>query len=58
MSVVNLCRDYKDNFLLSLAMDAGADYLVTGDDDLLDLKSIGDCQIVSLTDFSAIASKL
>jgi putative PIN family toxin of toxin-antitoxin system len=34
----HLCRDPKDNFLLDLAIDGEADYLVTGDLDLLELK--------------------
>ncbi|MCF8229846.1 MAG: putative toxin-antitoxin system toxin component, PIN family [Bacteroidales bacterium] len=29
------CRDFKDNFLLSLAVESKSDYLVTGDTDLL-----------------------
>jgi uncharacterized protein len=57
-SQVNLCRDPKDNFLLNLAMDAKADFLVTGDGDLLDLKTIGSCQIITLKDFSEIAAGL
>ena len=32
---VNVCRDKKDNFWLELAKDSNADYLVTGDADLL-----------------------
>ncbi len=32
------CRDPKDNFLLSLAVESKADYLVTGDQDLLTKK--------------------
>lgn len=32
----NLCRDPKDNFLLSIAKDGNANYLLTGDNDLLD----------------------
>ena len=39
-SKLNNCRDKKDNYLLNLAVDAGADYLITGDKDLLDLKKI------------------
>ena len=31
----NLCRDSKDNFLLSLAKDGEATHLITGDKDLL-----------------------
>ena len=37
-SPVNVCRDKKDNFLLALCADGKADYLITGDDDLLVLK--------------------
>ena len=32
---VNICRDKKDNFLLEAALEGKADYLVTGDEDLL-----------------------
>jgi hypothetical protein len=31
---VNVCRDGKDNFLLEVALEGEADYLVTGDEDL------------------------
>jgi putative PIN family toxin of toxin-antitoxin system len=34
-SKVDECRDPKDNFLLSLAIDSKADFLITGDSDLL-----------------------
>jgi putative PIN family toxin of toxin-antitoxin system len=37
-SSVKVCRDPKDNYLLSLSRDAKADYLITGDKDLLSLK--------------------
>lgn len=30
-SNIDICRDYKDNFLLNLAIDSKADFLVTGD---------------------------
>src|SRR5882757_5685712 len=30
-----ICRDVKDNYLLALSKDANADYLITGDKDLL-----------------------
>ncbi len=43
------CRDIKDNFLLNLAIDSNADYLVTGDSDLLELKSIRDTRIVTIS---------
>jgi putative PIN family toxin of toxin-antitoxin system len=37
-STVNVCRDPDDNFLLALAKDGKANYLLTGDEDLLILK--------------------
>jgi hypothetical protein len=50
-SDVAICRDAKDNFLLSLAKDARADFLVTGDSDLLDLEKFEKTQITSIKDF-------
>lgn len=51
---VDLCRDFKDNFLLSLATDGDADYLITGDDDLLELKQFRETQIMTISDFIAL----
>lgn len=31
---INLCRDHKDNMVLETAINGGADYLVTRDDDI------------------------
>ena len=45
------CRDPKDNFLLSLSLDGNADYLLTGDKDLLDLKKFGETTIITISDF-------
>ncbi|MGB3849642.1 MAG: putative toxin-antitoxin system toxin component, PIN family, partial [Tunicatimonas sp.] len=45
------CRDAKDNFLLSLAKDGKADYLVTGDGDLLDIEIFGNTQIMTYHQF-------
>jgi len=56
-SRVNLCRDAKDDFLLNLALDAKADYLVTGDNDLLDLNAIGTCKIIPLNQFSQMVEQ-
>jgi len=49
-------RDPNDNFLLSLCIDGKADYLVTGDMDLLVLQKIGSTQITTLSDFLVITS--
>lgn len=48
---VKICREPKDNFLLSLAVDGHADFLLTGDKDLLDLSSFGDTKIMTISDF-------
>jgi hypothetical protein len=50
-SSVEICRDPKDNFLLALAKDGNADYLITGDDDLRVLKEFENTKIVSLSEF-------
>ena len=50
-SEVDLCRDPKDNFLLALAKDGVADYLVTGDTDLLVIKSFENTKIVTYREF-------
>jgi uncharacterized protein len=50
-SQVIVCRDPKDDFLLSLARDGKANYLITGDKDLLDIKVFGKTKITTMTDF-------
>jgi putative PIN family toxin of toxin-antitoxin system len=48
------CRDAKDDFLLALAFAAGADYLITGDKDLLALKGnkkLSRLEIVTVKEF-------
>jgi uncharacterized protein len=46
-----LCRDKRDNFLLNLAIDSNADYLVIGDNDLLDLEKIKKTKIITIQEF-------
>ncbi len=50
-SKVDICRDPNDNFLLALAKDGNANFLITGDKDLLALKMFGKTKIVTLTNF-------
>ena len=50
-SKVEICRDEKDNFLLSLAKDSNADFLITGDKDLLVLKKFENTEIVTIAEF-------
>lgn len=53
-TLVRLSRDAKDNFLLSMAIDCGADYLVTGDPDLLVIKVFGKTKIIDMTEFDKL----
>jgi putative PIN family toxin of toxin-antitoxin system len=48
---VNICRDPKDNFLLSLAKDGKASHLITGDADLLVLKSFDRIKILTFSEY-------
>ena len=50
-SQVDICHDYKDNFLLSLVVDGTATHLLTGDKDLLVLHPFGEVQIITITDY-------
>lgn len=50
-STVTICRDKKDNFLLSLSHDGKADYLLTGDEDLLTLKKVGKTRIITIAEY-------
>lgn len=45
------CRDPKDDYLLELAVQAKAIYLVSGDSDLLEIGTIGDCRIMTVQQF-------
>ncbi|HZK06682.1 MAG TPA: putative toxin-antitoxin system toxin component, PIN family [Bacteroidales bacterium] len=53
-TVSNICRDPKDNYLVSLAIDSKADFLITGDKDLLELEKIGKTIVLKFTDFDKI----
>ena len=50
-SDIKLCRDKKDNFLLNLSVDSKAEYLITGDNDLLVLDKIEHTQILTFKEF-------
>ncbi|MBU1820688.1 MAG: putative toxin-antitoxin system toxin component, PIN family, partial [Bacteroidetes bacterium] len=52
-SSVDICRDPKDNFLLALAKDGNATHLITGDKDLLVLKTMGETQILTIAEYLA-----
>lgn len=50
-SVVVECRDEKDDFLLSLAVDGRATHLITGDKDLLDMQQFRETRILTITEY-------
>ncbi|MBI2258164.1 MAG: putative toxin-antitoxin system toxin component, PIN family [Flavobacteriia bacterium] len=47
----DICRDKKDNFLLNLSKDGKADYLITEDLDLLEIKEFNKTKIVKYKEF-------
>jgi len=44
---IEICRDPKDNMFLELAVSAKADYIITGDKDLLELNPFKGIRIIS-----------
>lgn len=56
-SAVNINRDAKDNYLLALANAGRADFLVTGDEDLLVLKKFNKTRIIKLTEFEKLITE-
>ena len=49
-----VCRDFKDDPILACAETSAAEYLVTGDKDLLLLEKYGNCVILSPRDFELL----
>ena len=50
----DICRDKKDNMILDTAVSGRADYIVTGDKDLLTLEKFQKIPIVSPNKFSRV----
>jgi len=48
---VDLCRDEKDNKFLEVAINGRADYLITGDNDLLVLRPFQNIKIMTVNEF-------
>jgi putative PIN family toxin of toxin-antitoxin system len=53
-TIPTVTRERKDDYLLAYSFVGEADYLVTGDDDLLVLRQVGDLNIISLPTFAEI----
>jgi len=52
--IPNVCRDSNDDMIIACAIDAAADYIVTGDEDLLILKHYKDIVIINPRNFEAL----
>ena len=55
---ISISRDSNDDYLLDLAVTADADFLVTGDNDLLILKNYHNTNIISFASFMAVIDTL
>jgi len=53
-AVSGICRDPDDDHILSCSMAASADYLVTGDSDLLELREFQETHIITPRDFEIL----
>ena len=52
--IPSICRDPNDDMILACAIDTTADYIVTGDEDLLILKKYKDIIIINPRNFEAL----
>ncbi len=50
-TIVNVCRDPKDNYLLSLCKDGKATHLISGDKDLLSLEKFESTKIQNYSSY-------
>ncbi len=51
---IKICRDPKDDFILALCKDGKADYLITGDKDLLVLNPFEKTHILTISEFNGL----
>lgn len=54
LKISGICRDADDDNIIACAVAAKSDYLVTGDSDLLDLKSYQGIRIITPRDFEVL----
>ena len=52
--IATLCRDPKDDYLLALSVASDADFLITGDADLLEMHRINNTIILKYVDFEKV----
>ena len=51
IETIKACRDPKDDMFLELAVNGNANYIITGDDDLLSLNPFREIKILTPNDF-------
>ncbi len=56
--ILPISRDRKDDYLLTYALIGRADYLITGDDDLLVLDGVGNFRIMRPSDFELVLEEM
>jgi predicted nucleic acid-binding protein len=56
-AVLDVCRDSEDHIILECAVQSHADFIVTGDKDLLVLKEFLGTRIVAPADFLSIIDR-
>jgi len=54
LKITDICRDADDDNIIACAVAAKADYLVTGDSDLLEIKDYQGVRIITPRDFEAL----
>ncbi len=54
LKVTNICRDRDDDNVLACALAAKAEYLVTGDSDLLEIKNFQGIKIITPREFELL----
>jgi predicted nucleic acid-binding protein len=54
----NTCRDVTDIKYLECAIAANADYIISGDNDLLDMKEFQGIKIVNASDYLEIVNSI
>ena len=54
--IEHLCRDVDDNMIIECALAARADYIITGDKDLLDLKIYRKIKILRVAEYLGLIS--
>lgn len=54
LEITDICRDADDDNIIACAVAAKADYLVTGDSDLLEIKKYKKIRIITPRDFEAL----